>query len=88
MPHALAFFVLGLLGLRAFPEPTWRVTTGLLGYGALIEVLQGMTSYRTAEWNDLLADGVGIAMAIGACGILQRLNLQESRLTVETLNPP
>lgn len=69
--HTLAFFVLGLLGLRAFPETAWRVTVGLLGYGALIEALQGMTSYRAAEWYDLLADSIGITTAMGVLAVLR-----------------
>jgi hypothetical protein len=39
------------------------VLTGLLAYGALIEVLQSFTSYRFAERRgDLLADVVGLLL--------------------------
>jgi VanZ family protein len=70
--HALAFFLLGMLGSRAFPGPAWRLAVGLLGYGVLIEALQGMTTWRTAEWQDLLADMVGISAALGAFAVLRR----------------
>lgn len=72
--HALAFFVLGILSLIAFPGSAWRVTAGLIGYGALIEVLQGMTAYRTAEWPDLIADMIGIVAAIGVIAVMRRCN--------------
>ena len=72
--HALAFFVLGILSLNAFPGSTWWTIAGLAGYGALIEVLQGMTAHRTAEWQDLIADMFGIVAAIGVIAIMRRYN--------------
>jgi VanZ family protein len=61
--HALAFFVLAVLGASAYPGRLLRVLAGLLAYGALIEVLQGLSGYRDAEWLDLVADAVGLALA-------------------------
>ena len=58
--HVLAFAVLALLGLRAYPPRVAAVMLGLLAYGGLIEVLQSFTTYRLAEWADLLADAIGI----------------------------
>jgi VanZ family protein len=58
--HLLAFSMLGCLGCLAFPERIRAVLLGLLLYGALIEVLQSFTSYRFAEWGDLLADAIGL----------------------------
>ena len=60
--HLLAFAVLMVLGCCAFPGRKMAVPLGLLAFGALIEVLQSFTSYRFAEWGDLLADGVGVAV--------------------------
>ncbi len=40
----------------------WPWLIGLLAYGAAIEVLQSFTPNRQAEWGDLLADGLGIAL--------------------------
>ena len=37
---------------------------GLVGYGILIELLQGMTGYRFAQWGDVVANGIGIAAGI------------------------
>lgn len=62
--HLAAFVVLGLLGLGAWPDHRMRVLAGLLLYGALIEVLQGFTGYRQADWRDLVADAAGLALAV------------------------
>lgn len=61
--HVAAFVVLGLLGLPAWPSHRARVLAGLLLYGGLIEVLQGLTAYRQADWIDWVADAVGIGLA-------------------------
>lgn len=62
--HALAFGVLALLSSRAYPGHYLRLLILLLAYGGLIEVLQSFTTYRFAEWADLLADGIGLVMAL------------------------
>ena len=61
--HLIAFGVLGVLAHLGWPQRPGRVIACLLGFGALIEVLQGLTDYRTAEWFDLVADGAGLAVA-------------------------
>lgn len=71
--HAAAFFVLGVLGLAGWPLVPGRVLLGLLAYGGLIEVFQGMTSYRHADWRDLAADAVGVALAALLAAGWQRL---------------
>lgn len=58
--HLLAFAVLTWLGGKAFPQRLAITLLGLLAYGALIEVLQSFTPTRSAEWLDLVADGMGI----------------------------
>lgn len=60
--HALAFTVLAILGCRSYPRRTALVLLGLLMYGGMIELLQGLTGYRMAEWLDLATDGVGLAL--------------------------
>jgi len=42
----------------------WRLAMGLLFFGAIIEVCQYFTVHRTAEWQDLLADAIGIALGL------------------------
>ena len=58
--HALAFAVLAMLGRTAYPQQGARIWLGLLAYGGLIELLQGLTDYRSADWLDVVADGVGL----------------------------
>jgi VanZ family protein len=62
--HMLGFGTLGLLGVRGWPGRAWIVLAALLAYGALIEVLQSLTPYRSAEWADLIADGVGLLVGL------------------------
>ncbi len=57
--HLLAFTLLGWAGCQAHPGRTGTVMLALLAYGALIEVLQSCTAYRSAEWGDLFADALG-----------------------------
>jgi len=75
--HLAGFAVLAILGNWAYGSRTTTVMAALLAYGALIEVLQSFTTYRTAEWGDLLADAMGIALGWG----LTRLPLGEDRTT-------
>ena len=35
------------------------VALGIMAFGVLIEIAQGLSGYRTAEWGDLLANGIG-----------------------------
>ncbi len=62
LSHTLTYLVLACwFGLLASNRVAlyWTIA-GLFAYGALIELLQGMTGYRYAEWGDLLANGIGI----------------------------
>jgi VanZ family protein len=61
--HVAAYLVLGLLGLPSWPDERTRVLLGLIAYGALIEVLQGLGGHRLAEWGDLAADAIGVGLA-------------------------
>ena len=58
--HAFAFAVLTLLARQGWPALEVRACAGLLLYGAGIEVAQGLTGWRSAEFSDLVADGVGV----------------------------
>ena len=71
--HLLAFSVMALLGRRAYPGRTMALLAGLLAYGALIEVLQSFTPNRSADWQDLEADAVGLALGWGAGRLAQAM---------------
>lgn len=71
LSHLVAYAVLCLLGLAAYPGRAafaWMVI-GLLGYGALMELLQTLSPGRSMEGADILANGAGVL--IGAlCTLL------------------
>ncbi|MNT88874.1 hypothetical protein D3C72_2294960 [compost metagenome] len=52
--------MLALLGRRAFAAHGLALLLALVVYGGVIELLQGMTAYREADWLDLVADTGGI----------------------------
>lgn len=60
--HASAFAVLGAWGLLAYPRRPWRVPIALLAFGGAIELAQASTPWRFGDWQDLLADAVGLAI--------------------------
>ncbi len=66
--HAFAFTALAFaaaLGYAPWHGKRSLIYLTLLAYGGLIEMLQLFVPGRSAEWTDLLADGIGIA-----CGAL------------------
>jgi VanZ family protein len=70
--HATAFAVLtwsAHLGWRR-RRPTGALT--LLGFGALIELVQRFVPGRSCDWHDLLADAVGIALGALALALVER----------------
>ena len=80
--HFLAFTALMVWFCGVFKLPfTPLVAIGLLVFGGLIEFLQGMLPYRSAEFRDLVADGAGI----GAGWILALLGLRYWTRWIETL---
>ncbi len=74
--HLAAFVALSfsaMLGWRG-PRPLQiGVLLALLGYGALIELLQMFVPNRSAEWSDLLANAIGIGLGALAAASLLRL---------------
>src|SRR5688572_27168392 len=60
--HVLLFAGLAMCGRWSYPRRNAMLLLGLLAYGVLIELLQGLTSYRSAELLDVVADGVGLLM--------------------------
>lgn len=73
--HVLGFVVLALLGLAGWPDRSLILLAGLVAFGALIEVLQGFTGYRIADWRDLLADGIGVLAGLALWPLLRRLHV-------------
>lgn len=65
--HFLLFALLAVGGrLTHQRTPAPYLAAGLLFYGGVMELMQGMTSWRTASGGDLLADGLGILAGLAA----------------------
>ncbi len=77
--HVLAFLVLGWLGRRVYARQRTAVLLALVGYGVLIELLQGMTSYRDADPADVLADSIGLLAAVALDWLLGWAGRQRAR---------
>lgn len=60
--HALSFALLTTVGLRAGFRSALVLAAGLVALGGAIELAQGLTATRTADWFDWLADAAGIAL--------------------------
>lgn len=78
--HAAAFIALSFSACLAFPGRRRHMllaAVGLFLFGAVIEVVQLFVPGRDCEWEDLLADSVGIA--IGALIALALLRAARTR---------
>ena len=65
--HAIGFGTLTVLAVLAYPEISkLRIAILLMVLGVLIEVLQYFSGYRFGDWQDALADGVGVMLGLVA----------------------
>lgn len=70
--HAMTFAFLALWYSGQFSRSTYGlIAMGLAAFGGIIEVLQSMLAYRTAELGDFYADllGIGVGLAVAITGI-------------------
>ena len=67
----LGFCALACTGLRACPKRPVILLAGLLAYGGMIEVLQSFTPDLMAEWSDLMADALGLALGSGVMRLVR-----------------
>ncbi|MDH3619385.1 MAG: VanZ family protein [Gammaproteobacteria bacterium] len=59
--HAVTFTVLSVWFCGLFEKRRyWLVAAGLVAFGLFVEFCQLQVSYRSAEWNDILANTAGI----------------------------
>ena len=82
LSHLIAYFFLMLAWLYSiikqqnFKSKVKYVVFGCFIYGIIIEVLQSaITSYRTASYLDILANSMGILLAILTFYIFEKKNL-------------
>lgn len=74
--HALAFFVLAMVLDQAYAQlkMVWGVALPLIGYGLIIEIVQGQLGYREMSLLDVGADSIGIALyAISRAWVCDKL---------------
>ena len=72
--HAIAFGTLAVLAVLAYPEASrLRIALLLIGQGVLIEVLQYYGGYRFGDWQDAVADGVGVLLGMWGVAWLMRV---------------
>jgi len=73
--HAIAFGTLAVLAVLAYPKASrLRIALLLIGQGVLIEVLQYYGGYRFGDWQDAVADGVGVLVGLGSAVLLMRFD--------------
>jgi len=64
--HAIGFGTLAVLAVLAYPQLSkLRIGVLLMFLGVLIEVLQYFSGYRFGDWQDAVADGVGVFVGLG-----------------------
>ena len=72
--HAIAFGTLAVLAVLAYPGVSkLRIGVWLMVLGVLIEVLQYLGGYRFGDWQDAVADGVGVLVGLGFAQVLAQL---------------
>ena len=79
--HAIGFGTLAVLAVLAYPDVSkFRIGLLLVALGVLIEVLQHLGGYRFGDWQDAVADGVGVVLGLvlarGVLRFITRPNLQ------------
>lgn len=81
--HTLGFIVLTLLGLMAYGRTRRGLLLWILGYGALIEIVQHFLPWRDGDVLDFLADALGVAVVIGAIAAICLRKKKHSTLVTE-----
>jgi VanZ family protein len=77
--HTSMYIVLGFIARFAYPNAHYfkHLLPVLIAFGIGIEVLQGLSGYRTFSWLDMIANTAG-ALAAGACLLLMNRHISQS----------
>ncbi len=63
--HGMTFLLLAVWYAGQYRRRSyWRIAVGLLAFGVFIELCQRALSYRTADWLDMAANGLGILVGL------------------------
>ena len=64
LEHFSAYFLMTAWFAAVWPKHWTWVALGFIVMGGLIEILQGLSGWRDAEWLDWAADCAGVALAL------------------------
>jgi VanZ family protein len=87
LSHIIAYMILTLWFANIYPQRSSQVqmSIGFFIMGVCLELLQGMTQYRTFSYIDMLANTIGIFLAL----YLAKTRLATYLLRLDTwLTPP
>ena len=85
--HVIVYMTLMLWFVNIYPQRSsqLQLSMGFFVMGVCLELLQGMTVYRTFSYTDMLANGIGISLAL----YLAKTRLATYLLRLDTwLTPP
>lgn len=71
--HLAGYAALGAAWRAALRGPTGRLLAAVFAFGVAIECLQGLSPWRSFEWADMLANGLGASAGIVLVALLSRL---------------
>lgn len=79
--HAVNYGVLTfLLAYALARQRPWGAAGWVVAYGIVIEFAQALSGYRTGDWHDALANGIGAGCAAVVLMLVQRLRQRGSGL--------
>jgi VanZ family protein len=66
LTHIIAYLILMLWFTNIYPQRSsqFRISIGFFVMGVCLELLQGMSEYRTFSYPDMVANGIGILLAM------------------------
>jgi len=66
LSHIIAYMTLMLWFANIYPQRSsqLQISIGFFVMGVCLELFQGMTEYRTFSYTDMLANGIGILLAL------------------------
>ena len=86
--HAIGFGTLAVLAVLAYPGfSKLRIGLLLMVLGVLIEVLQYLGGYRFGDWQDAVADGVGVLVGLGSVAGLMQFEWFSRLMSLKPKNP-
>lgn len=72
--HAIGFGTLAILASLAYPQISkYRMALLLCFQGVAIEVLQSWSGYRYGDWQDAVADAVGVLLGLLIVQVLGKI---------------